>query len=249
MRRRLALAALAALLPATLAAQVTAGQQNTFEDGTTQGWRVGLLPFMPPHPAPPVNVPDGGPGGAGDNYLLLTSVGGTRGPAPEPGSRMAVINFGGQWAGNYTAAGITHIQLDARNLGSSELLLRLVLENPSMSGPPCDFGVSATPIALAPGTGWTSLSFPLFGAGGLVHLPGPCPPVGLEALLANTTAIRIIHNPMVAPNGAPVVAQLGIDNVTAVATDVAVVPEPATLLLVAPGLGALALLRRRRCVG
>ena len=51
------------------------GQVDNFEDGTTQGWVVGLLGA--PSPAPPQNIPNGGPLGAGDNYLQLTSVGGS----------------------------------------------------------------------------------------------------------------------------------------------------------------------------
>ena len=141
---RLAAVALASvsLLPAALGAQVVAGQVDTFEDGTTQSWRVNLIPGRPPHPAPPANVATGGPAGTGDNFLRLTAVGGPGGSAPAPGSRLAATNFGGQWAGSYTAAGITHIRLDANNLGTSQLFLRLVFENPALdgSGPPCDFG-------------------------------------------------------------------------------------------------------------
>ena len=64
---------------AALGAQVTAGQVDTFEGGTTQGWVVG----DPSHPAPPTNIATGGPAGAGDNYLQLTAVGG--GAAAERG--------------------------------------------------------------------------------------------------------------------------------------------------------------------
>lgn len=243
---RLAAVALAALssLPAVLGAQVVGGQVDTFEDGTTQNWRVNIIPGMPSHPAPPANITTGGPAGAGDNYLRLTAVGGPGGEAPAPGSRLAAINFGGQWTGNYTAAGITHIRLDANNFGSSELFLRLVFENPSLSGgPPCDFGISGTPLVLAPGSGWTSLLFPIHGPGGLVGLPGgPCGrPSDVNALLANTTALRIIHNPAVDANGSPVVAVLGVDNIAAV-----VVPEPSTMLLVGGGLLLLPLVARRR---
>ena len=84
------------------------GQVDNFEDGTTQGWVVGLLGA--PSPAPPQNIPNGGPLGAGDNYLQLTSVGGSG-----AGNRLVVINLA-QWAGNYTAAGVTFIGMDLRNL-------------------------------------------------------------------------------------------------------------------------------------
>jgi hypothetical protein len=50
---------------------VTVGQVDTFEDGTTQGWVAGVLGAV--HPVPPANAL-GGPAGANDNYLLLTSL-------------------------------------------------------------------------------------------------------------------------------------------------------------------------------
>ena len=59
---------------------------DTFEDGSTQGWVANLL-GMGSHPAPPANVADGGPLGAGDNYLQITALGG--GGA---GSRLSAIN-------------------------------------------------------------------------------------------------------------------------------------------------------------
>jgi hypothetical protein len=42
-----------------LAAAFPLGLVDDFEDGATAGWGVGLLDAR--HPAPPVNVPDGGP--------------------------------------------------------------------------------------------------------------------------------------------------------------------------------------------
>ena len=47
------------LIQAPLASAITLDQVDNFEDGTTQGWLVGLLGA--PHPAPPANIPDGGP--------------------------------------------------------------------------------------------------------------------------------------------------------------------------------------------
>jgi hypothetical protein len=76
------------------------GQTDNFEDGTTQNWVVGLLGAAPPFP--PVNVPTGGPAGAGDNYLLLTSTGNL---FSVPGNRMVVIN-NTQWTGNYLSAAV-----------------------------------------------------------------------------------------------------------------------------------------------
>src|SRR5689334_17209536 len=106
-----------------VAAQVHVGQIDTFGNGTTQNWATGLLGA--PNPVPPENVSSGGPGGAGDNFLLLQSIGGLG-----AGSRLTVINFSGQWAGDYLTAGINAIAFDAINLGSTPLALRLLFENP-----------------------------------------------------------------------------------------------------------------------
>lgn len=227
----------ACLLPVPMAvdAQVHVGQQDTFEDGTTENWTVGLIPGNPPHPAPPANVSTGGPAGAGDAFLLVTAVGGGG-----PGSRMTVVNFMNQWSGDYLSSGITHLAMDVRSLGLSTLFLRLMFEDPTLTGPPSNIAFSSTPIVLPAGGAWTRVAFPLFGAGGLVAGLGT-----VDQALTNTTALRIYHseNPGF-PNPVfpidPVVGQLGIDNITAVST----VPEPATSLLF--GAGALALLFHRR---
>jgi hypothetical protein len=231
----------------TAGAQVAVGQVDTFGDGTTQNWLINILgPGSPGGPPPAAALPTnalGGPGGPADQYLRLHSVGGT-GIGPEPGSRLAVINYGGQWVGNYLAAGIGRIRFDANNFGDTDLALRLLFENPGLPpspSPPTIEALSATPILLAAGSGWQTLTFPLFGPDGLVTLGGG----DLTTLLSNTTAIRIFNLPAGAPladNGPPIVATLGVDNVTALAA----VPEPATVTLVGVGVLALAAWRRRR---
>jgi hypothetical protein len=222
-------------LAAPAGAQLAAGHVDTFQDGTTQGWGVNLIPGFPNHPAPPQNIANGGPTGAGDRYLQLTAVGGT-GVGQEPGSKLTSINLGGAWAGNYLTAGVAGIRLDAINLGTTDLFLRLLFENP-VGGPPTDLAASATPWLLPANSGWRSFFFPIFGPGGLVALQG-----NLTTLLENTTAIRIYNSPTLAENGPAVVARLGVDNVTAVAT-----PEPSTVILLGAGaLGIFAHQRRRR---
>jgi hypothetical protein len=230
-------AALAAVLltAAPADAQLRVGQRDTFEDGTTQNWIINLLGIGSPPPAALPRLEDGGPGGAGDSYLRLTSVGG--GGA---GSRLAVLNYGGQWVGDYRAAGISAIRLDARNFGETDLALRLLFENPGLPptpGPPTALAISAAPLLLPVGGTWTSLTFPLFGAGGLVGLFGS----DVDALLRATTMIRLVHmpGPVEGPIPPTVVASLGVDNITAV-------PEPTTLALVAGGAGLLALTGARR---
>jgi PEP-CTERM motif len=206
---------------------------DTFEDGTTQGWVVNVV-GMGNHPAPPVNIPDGGPLGAGDNYLRLTSIAGI-----QSGSRLSVSNFS-QWAGDYIAEGVTAITMNANNLGNTDLFLRLAFEDP-IPGPPNNIAYSSDPIFLAAGSGWTTLMFPV-GPSFLTAGLG-----GVETALRNTTLIRLYHseadnfpNPVFPIES--IDAQLGVDNIAAVTA----IPEPATLLLLATGIGAIGARRRSR---
>lgn len=225
----------------TLAASLTAsavsvGQIDNFEDGTTQNWTAGLLGA--PHPAPPVNVASGGPGGAGDNFLRLTSVGGGG-----PGSRLSAINFNGQWSGDYIGAGVASISMDLRNLGDSDLFLRLVLSDP-VAGPPANMAFSTTPVFLPAGSGWTSVVFPL-GISDLGTGLGD-----IETALRNTTELRIYHSQAAnAPNPvapiAPILAQLGVDNIQARG---GAVPEAGSSALLL-GLAGIALAGLRRMGG
>jgi hypothetical protein len=218
--------ALCLLRPAAAPA-LTLGQVDTFEDGTTQNWIVNLLAMGGAVPAP-VNVVDGGPQGAGDNYLRLTAVGGDG-----PGSRLSVINLA-QWAGDYSAAGVTAITMDLNNLGATDLSLRLFLGNP-LGGPPTDQAITDAVLLPAQG-GWTQAEFALDPIS-LTVLAGD-----LATLLASVTELRLIHNPDATFPPPPVVAVLGVDNIAAP------VPEPSSLTLMLLGLGFAggAALRGRR---
>lgn len=209
------------------AAAVVLGQTDTFEDGTTQGWIVNVL-GLGVHPAPPANVATGGPAGADDNFLLLTSIGGQA-----AGSRMTVNN-GAQWSGDYLAAGIGAISMSVNNLGTNDLFLRLLFEDP-MAGPPTNLAFSTDPVIVAAGTGWQSIVFPIAPTD-LTALNGTV----LDAL-TGTTLLRLYHS--VAPGfpGDPIVAQLGVDNIQAQAP----IPEPGTWALMLAGLGAIGLAMRR----
>jgi len=206
---------------------------QTFEDGTTQGWVANLL-GMGIHPAPPANIPDGGPLGLGDNYLLLSALGGSG-----SGSRLSAINFS-EWAGDYIASGVSAITMSVNNMGASDLFLRLAFEDPTV-GPPSNIAYSSDPVVVPAGSGWLSIFFPVdpvFLSAGLGDV--------LTAL-HNTTLIRVYHseadnfpNP-ISPIPS-VTAQLGVDNIAAVAS----IPEPATIVLLATGIAAVAAKRRRR---
>ena len=70
-----------------------------FEDGTAEGWTFGGGPLgVPSTPQPVVS---GGAGGADDQFMQITSTGGSG-----PGSKLSAINPTA-WGGNYTDAGLT----------------------------------------------------------------------------------------------------------------------------------------------
>jgi hypothetical protein len=237
-RASFVLVAALAWLPASAArGSPIVGQVDTFEDGTTQGWLINLLGMNPPPPeALPANISTGGPGGADDNYLQLTSLGGTG-----AGSRLSVLNLDARWTGDYLAAGINAITMDLINLGINDLALRLVFEDPTV-GPPTNVAFSTDAVLLPAGGGWTRVTF-LIDPGSLTAGLGD-----ITAALTGTTAIRLYHSPTpnfpnpVFPIPA-VVAQLGVDNIRAAA-----VPEPVTFVLAGISLAGLAAgaIRRRQ---
>lgn len=224
-----ALAVVAMLGGATSAAAAPMlGLIDTFEDGTTQGWTVNLAE-MAVHPAPPSNV-TGGQGGADDNYLLVQSLGGQG-----PGSKLSVGNLDPRWTGDFTAAGVTVIRMDAINLGQTDLYLRFGFEDP-MFAPPTNIAFTEA-ILLPVGSGWQTLRFHVR-PGDLTAALG-----SVATVLSNTTAVRLYHSPTPNfPNPVfpvpSIAAQLGIDNLAAV-------PEPASLGLFALLLGTAAARRRR----
>jgi hypothetical protein len=215
----------------SLGAQVQVGQRDDFQNGTTQGWIAGPGGGSP---VPPVNVPTGGPGGLNDAYLLIRALGGAG-----PGSRLSAINFA-QWTGNYLAAGVAAITMDVNNLGTTDLFLRLLLADP-IAGPPNNIVISLAPIVLTAGSGWTNVMFPVIPSALKVLLGSA------NGALSNATELRIFHNPDPDFPGPgvgipPIVADLGVDNITAVD----VVPEPSTAILVGSGVLLLLVGARRR---
>ena len=211
-------------LNAGIASGAVIGLTDTFEDGTTQNWRINLL-GMGSNANQPVNVSTGGPQGVDDNYMLMTSTG-----LPGAGGRLVVLNPA-QWAGDYIAAGINTIRMDVRNFGNQDLHLRLLFEDP-MGAPPENEALT-NEVVVPAGSGWTPISFSIR-PGSLIVEEG-------SALLAlqHATILRIFNNPNAeGPDEAdPIAASLGVDNIEALA-----VPEPSSLLLLTGGL--LMLFRR-----
>jgi hypothetical protein len=175
----------------TILFAIELNQWDNFQDGTTQGWQTGA-----PNPNPPVVVTDGGPEGAGDAYLLLTSSGSTG-----AGGRLIVFNSA-QWTGDYTGAGVEMISMHMNNFGSVELSMRIVLQGPG------DNFWSVNPVLVPPQSGWVTVQFPVQ-AGDLTGGSD------VSATLGGVTRVRILHSVSGSYIADRVTAQLGIDNITA----------------------------------
>ena len=206
---RLALTAIL-LWPGATSAQVVVGQMDDFQDGTTQNWKQGSAAGTPP-----VNVNTGGPNGAGDNYLLITSHGG--GGAD---SKLVVFNQQ-QWATTYDPA-VTGIGMDLDNLGTTPLTIRVAFQDVNGNE------YSTAGFDLPTSSGWQHAQFSLTNSD-MTPLFGATQPFS-TALADGIVTMRILDAASPAFSGDPIAAQLGVDNVTAVA---AAVPEPGSLALLA----------------
>ncbi len=193
---------LIALLAPAAALGIELGQLDDFEDNTLAGWRKGANTQNAPQ-----NVESGGPAGSGDNYLENSSTGGVG-----PDSRQAIINTA-QWIGDYTAAGVGEVRLQARNGGETMLFMRIAIEG----GPGLLSWFSSTQSIMLPADGqWYELSFGLAEAD-LTRVTGT---QSLVDVLANVTEFRVLSN-QAGPNfrGEVVNSVLGLDNIAALAAD------------------------------
>lgn len=204
------------MLASIASAQIVNGQVDTFQDGTLMNWTGG---------ANPSNVATGGPAGSGDRFLLLTSNGGSG-----SGSRLATYNDN-QWAGNYQAAGVTRIQADFNNFGATTLMLRVVIFR---FNSPISRYTSANPYVLPPGSGWQHVEF-FLDSTNLVLVDGSA---SFSQAITGVDRFMFRHDDGTpSSTGSPIAGVLGIDNVRAV-------PEPASIVVLAGGVGVL--WRRRK---
>ncbi len=208
-------AAAAIVVMASLPAQaIVIGTLDNFQDLTTQGWEG----------AAPVNQPSGGPAGVGDAFLQITSTGGNG-----PGSRLATDNSAPRWTGDYLSAGVTAIEADFLNLGTTTLEMRIVVFHGSINR----FTSTVADVVPADGA-WHHMVFAL-DAGSLTRVLGTDT---YEQALSSVDNLMLRHNSgSPSAGGTPIASSLGIDNIQAVPA-----PGPAGLLAVAVG----ALSRRRR---
>lgn len=193
------------------AGAVQLGQTDSFADGL-DGWGSGAA-----SPQPPAVVAAGGPAGAADAWLQVTSTG-----QQGAGGKLVAI-AGDQWAGNYTAAGVTGLSMWVQNPGATDLSLRLWLNAPAGNA------ISLDAVLLPAGSAWQAVRFNLLPAA----LNGPA-----ASVLADVREVRLFHGTAAAFPGGNIAARLGMDNVTAV-------PEPGTTALWLAGLAGLLALRTR----
>lgn len=176
----------------TTAIAIVPNQPDDFEDGTTQGWGSGN-----PNPNPPTNIATGGPSGTDDNFLQVTSIGGS-----VTGSKLVVMNST-QWIGDYVTAGVTSVSMHIKNFGATNLSMQIAFEGPGGNFWPIN------PIAVSASNIWQLISFPVQAA----NLTGG---TNIITTLAGVTEVRILHSIAGEFKGDAVVAQIGLDNITAV---------------------------------
>lgn len=203
---------LAVVLSTSAAFGVTLGQSDTFQDGA-ENWQAGVGGLS--------LVSTGGPAGAGDQYLQISS-----GVPPLP-PRLIAFNDA-QWLGNFAAAGVTSVAVDLLNTGSSSLPMRIVIRESAGVASTPGYATS-TPFVLPPDGLWHHVVFGL-NAASLTGINSPQP---LAVDLANVQDFRILASASPAGVGDVLTAQFGVDNVTAV-------PEPSGVTLLLLGAAAAA---------
>jgi hypothetical protein len=182
---------------------VVAGQIDDFQSGTAQGWTNGS-PIRPD----PTNS-DGGPAGAGDRYLRISS--GTFGGA----SRLVSFNIT-QWIGDYLTAGVTGISMDLKNTTASPESIRIALR--ASNGAQTTPGYASTnKFDLPADNAWHHAFFPL-DEGSLTAVNSPAP---WATFMTSVGELRILES-----SGAPALIgdagnfQIGVDNIQANTTTV-----------------------------
>ncbi len=213
--------AFAVLLFAGSARAIVVGQIDDFEDDTLQGWANGGESGVPPV----LNIDTGGPAGAGDNFLQISSDGSGVG-------RFLTVFNRSQWLGDYVVAGVTAIEMDLKNLGNVELTIRLGFKD-GIGGSAS--GYLSQGFTLAVGGDWQHVVF-LIDPANLVAVGSPSPFASFFS--EGLQEVRIINEAGTSNlNGDAVVGQLGIDNIHAV-------PEPGTTWLsIAALIGCVAMMR------
>lgn len=178
-------------------------QLDDFETtGSTQNWTNG------PTATDPANITTGGPNGANDNFLRVTSRGGSGG-----GSRLIVFNQT-QWAGNFFNTQINSVEMDLKDFGTTPLSMRIAFK-----------GAFASKVAflLPADSQWHHAVFSIAEAD-LTKLGS----LTYKQALTNVSQFRILDSVTPDDQGAVIASSFGVDNIHAI-------PEPtAAILLIIP---------------
>ena len=172
---------------------------DDFEDGTLQEWDGNL-------PSSPIVVDTGGPNGEGDHFLQIISTGGFG-----PGSRLATFNGDADWIGDYLDAGAAAIELDMVNFATTAepLDMRLVLFGPGSTN---NRFTSTDPISVPNDGVWRHYSFSL-SSKELMRVQGGA---SYDDMITGVVRAMFRHDTGGGRQGTPVVATLGMDNITLV---------------------------------
>jgi PEP-CTERM motif len=214
-------------------AQVVLGQIDDFQDGTVFNWNNG------PGAADPVNIATGGPAGAGDRFMQISTTGSSGGA----GSHMVVYNRF-QWLGNYISEGIGVIEVDLKNPGPQTLPMRLGFRGGVGNGSPGYISTSA--LILPADNAWHHEVFPIDSAhlsnlGGADVYSNFFKNGIVEFRFLDLTTLTGLPGDLDGSTTFPNPMTLGIDNIHAIA-----VPEPGSLALLAVGGGVFGIIRRWR---
>ena len=189
-------------LPMIAQSQVVLGQVDNFEDFTMRNWTKN-------NSIPNANIYDGGPTGAGDNFLRVTSSG--------SGSNLNLMTKNNaQWRGNYyqgnLASRIKYISMDVRNSGTEVIFLRLSFQT--------DYGIiyrgsTTNAIAVLPNEGWKKISFSILES----NITAITSTFDYAVLFGSGSEgveeMRILHSSVPSWEAEPIVATLDIDNIMA----------------------------------
>jgi hypothetical protein len=190
----------------TVSRGITLDQADTFQDGGLDGWVGGGAGAIP---SAQMNIPSGGPTGAGDKYLQL-SAGGTGGS-----SRLLGVNQM-QWIGDYLTAGVAEVGMDLLNPGTNALSIRVAIREGTGSGSTPGY-VSTSAFPLPGDNHWHHAVFRL-DASDLTGVNSPAP---LSSDLASVTEFRILDATNISLQGDQFSTSLpavsfGVDNIAAV---------------------------------
>ncbi len=188
----LILSVVAIMMIPMMALAVDPGEFDDFEDGTVELWAQGSATGQP------TNVPGGGPGGAGDNYLQTVSTG-TSGP----GSSMVLFNEF-QWSGDYDALGSeVKITMMVANFGATPLNVRIGV------GAGGGQFVSTNAFAAPMDGVWRQVTFTLSDAE--MTMVGGIDPLSL--VLTNVVQFRVLSSASPSWQGDSIAGTLGMDDI------------------------------------